>query len=438
MRITPIAALTLGAAALLTLTSCAGGDAGGSGDPADVPDSDGAGKTLTVWVMEGDYQDATLTAINDAFEEETGAKVDLQVQQWDNITTKISTALATSTPPDVIDIGNTQVPGYAANGGLLDLTPWESDLKQGATWLGGLEDPARVDGSLYAAAGFAGARAVIYNKQMWADAGITAAPTTYDELTDALDKVAAAHSEADFAPFYFPGQYWQSSTQFVWDAGAEIATLKDGTWTGGFSSDEGVRGLEQFKEFHNAYSTPASATLDNITPDQNQIFADGKTSAILSTAGSIPGILKANPAMTADTLGTFPFPGVSGDPQPAMLGGSVWGIAAKTQNRDLALQWVKIAAGPEIQKDYVFGVDGWIPNSVEAIEAAQDAGLTEQQAGFFAAALNSKATPAAASWPTIEGDKSIADFYGAVASGSKPIDEAAKAFDAHIDDVLNG
>ncbi|UOE43702.1 extracellular solute-binding protein [Agromyces larvae] len=440
MRITRITAFgALAAVAALTLASCAGtGATAGADGPQPVPTTKGEGETLVVWAMEGDYQDATLEAINAAFTEQTGAEVDLQIQQWDGITTKISTALATSNPPDIIDIGNTQVPGYAANGGLLDLTNYEDDLKQGATWLAGLEDPARIDGSLYAVPGFAGARAVIYNTAMWADAGVTEVPTTHDDLIAALDAVAAAHPEPDFAPFYLPGQYWQSSMQFVWDAGAEIATSEGGEWTGGFSTPEGIEGLEQFAEFQNTYSTGASATLDNITPDQNQIFADGKTSAILSTGGSIAGITKANPDITADQLGTFPLPGLSGQNQPAMLGGSVWGISAKSQHRDLALQWAKIAGSPEIQKDYVFGVDGWIPNSTQAVEAAQASGLTPQQEGFFAAALNSKATPAAANWPTIEGDKSIAELFGAVASGSKSAEDAANAMDEHLADVLNG
>ncbi|WP_375386090.1 extracellular solute-binding protein [uncultured Microbacterium sp.] len=438
MARTHIAVTALALTAVLALSGCSGGGSAPQGDgPRPVPTADGAGKTLTVWAMEGDYQDETLQAINDAFTEQTGAKVDLQIQQWDGITTKISTALATSTPPDVIDIGNTQVPGYAAKGGLLDLSPYADDIKQGATWLAGLEEPATIDGKLYAVAGFAGTRAVIYNKTLWADAGITEVPTTYEELTADLDAIAAKSSAADFSPFYYPGQYWQSTIQFVWDAGAEIATSSDGTWTGGFSTAEGIKGLERFKEFQNTYSSGASATLDNITPDQNQIFADGKTAAILSSGGSIGGIQKINPAITPDQLGTFPFPGLSGKAQPAMLGGSVWGIAAKSQNANLALQWAKIAGSPDIQNKYVFGVDGWIPNSTEAVEAAQASGLTELQEGFFAAALNSKATPAAANWPTIEGDKSIADLFGAVASGSKSVEDAAKAFDAHLADVLN-
>src|SRR5690606_11331177 len=94
---------------------------------------DAAGEELTVWIMQDDYNNESLAAINDEFTERTGAEVDVQIQQWDGITTKLSTALGTSTPPDVIDIGNTQVAGYAANGALLDITDYRDHLAQGQT-----------------------------------------------------------------------------------------------------------------------------------------------------------------------------------------------------------------------------------------------------------------------------------------------------------------
>ncbi|MEU4164178.1 extracellular solute-binding protein [Actinoplanes sp. NPDC026670] len=416
-------------AALLALTACSGGS-GATGDAKD--------QTLTVWVMDGDYTEATLQAINSRFTEATGAKVDLQIQQWEGITTKISTALSTSGTPDVLDLGNTQVPGFAANGGLLDLTEHKADLQQGRTWLAGLENPATVDGALYGVPGFAGARAVIYNKKTWAAAGVTAVPKTYAELTAALDKVEAKNPAADFASFYLPGQYWFAGLQFLWDAGGEIATAEGKTWKGGFSTPAGQKGLAEFKTFQNTYSTAASRTLDTITPDQTQLFADGKTSAILATSGSIGLIQKANPQIKAEDLGTFPFPGTSGKTQPVMLGGSDWGIAAKSDAHDLALQWVKIAGSPAVQDEFVYGTDGWIPNSTEGIQAAQAKGLTEQQQGFFGGALSSKATPAAAQWSTIEGDKSINNVFAAVASGAKTPEAAGTEFDAHLESTLAG
>jgi N,N'-diacetylchitobiose transport system substrate-binding protein len=428
-------------AAMLTLAACGGSSpsspSGGGGSAKTVPAARGEGRTLTLWVMDGDYTDATIKAVDDQFTQVTGAKVDVQVQEWDGITTKISTALSTAGTPDVIDLGNTQVPGYAANGGLLDLTPYKADLQQGRTWLAGLENPATVDDALYAVPGFAGARAVIYNKKTWTAAGVTKTPATYAELTADLDKVRAAGKGADFSPFYLPGQYWYAGLQFIWDAGGDIATKDGSTWKGGFSSAADQKGLTDFKTFQNAYSTAASRTLDTLAPDQTQLFADGKTSAILATAGSIGLIQKANPAIKTEDIGTFPFPGTSGKSQPVMLGGSDWGIATKSDTPDLALQWTRIAASPAMQDKYVFGKDGWIPNSTQGIQAAQP-GLTEQQRGFFAAALSSKATPAAAQWPTIEGDKSINQVFASVASGAKSPADAGKDFDSHLDTTLAG
>ncbi|GAA3633931.1 extracellular solute-binding protein [Kineosporia mesophila] len=434
--------VALGIAAALTLTACASSgsssDDKGSADTGaakTVPTVKGDGKTLTIWTMNGDYTAETIAAINAEFTKVTGAQVDVQIQEWDGITTKISTALSTANTPDVLDLGNTQVASFSANGGLVDVTPYKADLAQGRTWLAGLEEPATIDGSLYAVPGFAGARAVLYNKKIWKDAGVDAAPTTYDELTAALDKVKAKNTAKDFSAFYLPGQQWAAGMQWVWDAGAEIATSSDGKWTGGLESPEAIKGLNDFKTFQNTYSSKASQALDTDNPDWNQIFADEKTSAIMTTTGSIAKILETNPKLKSDDIGTFPLPGISGKTQPAMLGGSDWGIAAKSDAVDLALQWTKIAVSPEFQDKWVVGKDGWIPNSTEGIEAAQD-GLTDQLKGFFNAALNSKATPGAEQWATIEGDKSINELFSSIATGSKTPEEAAKEFDAHLSETL--
>ena len=154
---------TFGAISIVTalaLSACSGSaGAGSAGAPSDgkVPEVDGSGEKITVWVMQNDYSAETLDAINAKFTEVTGAEVSVQSQTWDGITTKITTALATDSPPDVLDVGNTQIASYAANGGLLDLTPYQDDLAQGETWLDGLVDPATVDGTLYGVPGFAGA-----------------------------------------------------------------------------------------------------------------------------------------------------------------------------------------------------------------------------------------------------------------------------------------
>src|SRR5699024_3170978 len=257
--------LAAAAAATGTVASCSGQSAGG----------DNSSRTLTVWHMHGDYTAETMKAINEKFTAKTGAKVDAQLQQWDGITTKVTSALATQDPPDVIDMGNTQVATYAANGALMDITPHKEDLQQGNTWLDGLVDPATIDGKLYGVPGFAGCRAVIYNKKVWKDAGITEEPTSFEQVLKDLEKIGAQHDKSTFSPLYLPGQMWYSGLQFLWDAGGQIATESGGTWEAGFSTPEGIQGLKDWKKFQNAVSSPASQSLDTDKPPIEVVFANG-------------------------------------------------------------------------------------------------------------------------------------------------------------------
>ncbi|MFE3944835.1 extracellular solute-binding protein [Streptomyces sp. NPDC059118] len=425
--------------AALGASACSGSAGRGSGGdtkPRAVPVVKGEGKTLTVWVMDGDYSDATLKAMKDQLTRQTGAEAKVEVQNWDGITTKITTALATSTPPDVIDIGNTQVASFAASGGLMDLTPYTKDLRQGQSWLAGLEEPATVDGRLYAVPSFAGARAVIYNKKIWAAAGVKHAPATLDDLTSALRRIRAANPAPDFSPFYLPGRYWHTGVQFVWDAGGDIAAKQGSTWKGALGTEAAQRGLNAYRQFQNEFSAPSTRTIDTLNPDQTRVFADGKAAAISATNATIALIKKANPAFKDSDMGTFPFPGRSGTSQPVMLGGSDWAVAAKSTHADLALQWVKIATAPTVQKQWVAGHDGWIPNSTGAVEAARDE-ADPLFRGFFDAALRSKATPAAADWAEIEGNKDIDKVFSSIASGTRNAKQAADAFDETAGKVLN-
>jgi N,N'-diacetylchitobiose transport system substrate-binding protein len=412
------------AVAAVTATAC------GTDTPA--PSAQGGGQ-LTVWLMNGDLSDKATAAINAAFEKATGAKVTVQIQEWDNINTKISTALAQDNTPDVIEIGNTDVPLFAANGALTDLSPHHDELAGKNTWLPGLIGPATVDGHVYAAPLFAGNRAVIYDKQVWADAGVTAPPKTFQELTQDLDKIKAKHPAADYSAFHFPGKYWFGALQFVWDAGGQIATQQNGKWAGALESPEAQKGLQAWKDFQNAYSSPASRNVDTKAPDQAAIFSAGGAGAILDT--SVNTVVKNKPELK-DHLGTFPFPSATpGQTQPVFLGGSDLAVAAKSRNQDLALAYVKAATDPAVQKTAIVGIDGWTPISTELIDEVTPT-LAPLNAAFTTAAKTSVATPAAPGWATIESDKSINTFFADIATGRRSIADAAKDFDAHLTEAL--
>lgn len=438
MRIRTMAVLAAGVVLALTPAACASSGGGGSTDTQTTskiagPGS-GAGKTLTVWYMQDDLSDATQKAINDKFTELTGAQVKVQIQQWDGINTKIATALAQDNPPDVVELGNTDVPLFAASGGLSDITPVLSQLQAGQHWLPGLEGPATVDGKSYGAPLFGGNRAVVYNKKVWAAAGITAPPTTFAQLTSDLDAIKAKNTAADFAAFYFPGKYWYGALQFVWDAGGQLATESGGKWSGALESPQAQQGLAAWKDFVTKYSTAASRNTDTTAPNFNTLFAQGKTATILNT--TINQILAVD-ATLKDQLGTFPFPSTTaGKTQPVFLGGSDLGVSAKSHNQALALAYLKAATDPGVQASAIVGIDHWIPASTEVIDQAISTLPVTSQA-FFTAAKTSVATPAVAGWATIESDSSINNFFADIATGRKSPADAAKELDAHLDQALN-
>lgn len=432
------ALVLLAGAIALTVSACSSSGSGGRSDgpSASASGSTAArGATLTVWMMDGDLSAKDIAAINAKFEATTGAKVKVEIQQWDNINTKISTALAQDDTPDVLEIGNTDVPLFAATGALADITSDKADLSAGQTWLSGLTGPATVNGKLYAAPLFAGNRAVIYNKKIWAAAGVTTVPTTYAQLTADLDKIKAKNPSPDFSAFNFPGQYWYGALQFVWDAGGQLATQdSSGKWQGALESPAAQKGLTAWKQFQNTYSGTASRNVDTKTPDQAAMFASGKTATILDT--SINTVLTDNPKLK-DDIGTFPFPSATaGKNQPVFLGGSDIAIAAKSKNQTLALAYLKAATDPGVQASAIVGIDHWTPVSTEIIDQTT-ASLPATSQAFFTAAKSSVATPATPGWATIESDKSINTFFADIATGRKSVAQAAKDFDSHLDQALN-
>ncbi|MFC4245295.1 extracellular solute-binding protein [Gryllotalpicola reticulitermitis] len=424
------AAGALGLAAAVALTACSGSQSSSS-------TSSEKGKTLTVWLMQNTVTPASQTAIEKQFATETGATLKIETQQWDNINTKMTTALATNTPPDVVEIGNTDVPLFAATGALTDITKDKSKLSNGGTFLTGLAAPATVNGKLYAAPFYGGARGVIYNTATWAAAGITAPPTTYAEFTADLDKVAAKNTSADFSPIYVTGTYWYGGFSFVADAGGTIATEKGGKWTSGLTSPAAQKGLEEFKEFQNKYSTTASRTAPLDTPDPNAVFGTGKTSAILGNANSLTSILTSYPALKGKVSSfVLPSPNHPGEAAPTYVGGSDLGIAAKSKNQDLALKFVEMIDSKSVQIDQLTKLDGHSPVTQQLINEVTPSIDPDQQA-FFKAADKSFSTPAAPGWATIESDQTVLSYFSQAAAGTSSVSQSAQSFSAHLVKALN-
>ncbi|CAM5680919.1 sugar transporter [Streptomyces canarius] len=101
-----LAAAIVIAGMMVSVSACGGDDGDDSGKDAG-PDSF-KGQTLTVWAIHRFTPDQWVKDVTAAFEKKTGAKLKFETQKSDEIEQKITTALSESTPPDVLEVGNTQ------------------------------------------------------------------------------------------------------------------------------------------------------------------------------------------------------------------------------------------------------------------------------------------------------------------------------------------
>src|SRR4051812_16660167 len=188
IRAAAVGAVTMSLA--LAATACGGGSSTGGG-------SNDSPKTLTYWASNQGASIAidkkVLQPELDKFKKQTGITVKLEVVPWSDLLNRILTATTSGQGPDVLNIGNTWSASLQATGAFL---PWNTanfakiggkdrfvDSALGSTGATG-KDPAAVP--LYSMA-----YALYYNKQIFADAGISGPPTTWDELVADGKKIQA-------------------------------------------------------------------------------------------------------------------------------------------------------------------------------------------------------------------------------------------------------
>jgi N,N'-diacetylchitobiose transport system substrate-binding protein len=424
-------AVVAGVAVAMFAAAC-GSDSGDSTDTAAAGNSSQA-KDITVWLMNGSAPDSVVKAVNDQFTAaHPGVKVNVQIQQWDGIGPKTTTALAGNNPPDVLEIGSTLVSKFADAGGLRDLTDKKADLG-GDGWLQGLTDAGTLDGKLYGVPYYAGDRAVLYRKDMFAKAGITTLPTDRAGFVAALGKLQAQYgSDKQFSALYFPGQYWYASLPFIWDEGGEVATQDGGQWKGTLDSTESQAGLSALKDIVTKYSkAPVNGNENDNDPAVP--LGEGKAAMIIDAGWKVGTVIKNKPALK-NQIGVFALPSkTAGQTAPVFLGGSNLAVSEGSDASDLAYEYVKILTGSKAQTDLAT-TGGVIPNSTSLLTLhAKDPVLSV----FDTAAKNSRSTPNSPKWGDVESGTVLQDMLVNIFSGKKTVADATKDASAAITRTLN-
>ncbi|HEU4840865.1 MAG TPA: extracellular solute-binding protein, partial [Ilumatobacteraceae bacterium] len=233
-RTRTVRTLAVLATASLLVAACGGDDdddgaapstdaPGASAAPDTAAAPAGDGETIRLWLNANDTpQEIVDYAIAEFNKLHPDVTVQLERQQWTGLVEKLTTALSGNDAPDIVEFGNTQAQTFEAAGAVADLSDKAADLG-GDDFLTSLLEAGTYDGKLYAVPYYAGARIVVYRKDLFEAAGIEV-PTTLEEFLAAGTKLKADNaSTPNFSGIYLPGKNWYAVLSYIWDKGGDIA-----------------------------------------------------------------------------------------------------------------------------------------------------------------------------------------------------------------------
>ncbi len=402
-------AATAVAGMLVSVAAC------GSSDDSKAGADGFKGQKLTVWVMDGSNPAQWTKQVSEQFKKKTGATVEFKVQQWNGIQQKLSTALSEDTPPDVVEIGNTQTAAYAKAGALADLGDVKKEI--GSDWNDSFNKSALVDGKQYALPWYAGNRVVMYNKKIWAEAGIKGTPKTRNELFKAFDTIK---KKTDAEPLYLPGQNWYFFDGLTIGTGADLVKKSGGKWVSNLGDPKVSKAMDIYKQYQSFSTAPKNK--DEATPQQAEIFSKGRTGAVIAMGYEANTAIAANPKIK-DDIGFFTIPGETADkPEGVFLGGSNFAVAGMGGKQELAKEFLRIALSKKNDGQMVKEV-GWTPKSPDLADAAK--GNPAAEAAAPAAQKSAGTTPPIPQWAAVENvPNPIKSYMTAVLNGKAPADAA--------------
>ncbi|HEY2673093.1 MAG TPA: extracellular solute-binding protein [Rugosimonospora sp.] len=413
--------------ALLAAAACS---AGGAKPAAEDTNTPGA---ITVW-LQTDAQtlwpkavtDAT-TAFNKTY---PNVKVTVVYQAWTDHLTKFDAAAQARTAPDVLEFGNSETAQYIAAGALADLSADKSTFENSSSWLDGLTASCTMGGKLFCVPYYGGDRAVTYRTDIFAAAGISQPPKTWEDLLADVHTIATKHAaDPNFSAFYMPGSYPYGGLPFVYDAGSQIATQSgDGKWHASLESSEAQKGLANWKALIDA-GYKGDRTKTNLNSYVQLV--SGEAAMFYDSSGQMAAVYgaKGDPALK-DKLGTFPLPSPTsaGQPVPPFMGGSDLAVPKSAAHPAWSKAWIKAFTSTTEENQFVAG--GYLANAKNITSSDPLRGA------FFAELAHTWFVPLAKNWAQVEKDQIINQMLVDVATG-KSIADATRTADTAIDKDLN-
>ncbi len=377
-----------------------------------------AKETITFWVMPNAPDETHVPWLERKiaeFEKNTGYEVNFEIVGWGEAWQKISTALATGIGPDVFQVGTTWNPQFAATGGLeeIDIDAFGGE---NAFMRANFVSTTYKEKS-YGVPWFAETRALFYNRDFFAKAGVNP-PSTYDELKEVGKKVVAVSGEGS-AIALAGTNAWDLLHNWaivLWAYGGDLVSQDYKRAT--FNDEAGVAAMEWYVSLISD-GLASKACVEYNQPQADAAFINGNVAMCFMGPWNIANIEQENPDLPYDIV--EPPAGPKG--RASFSGGSNLVILKESKNKEAARAWIEFLVSKENLVDYTKNLSHMLPAKIEAFDDPYyDAGVWK----VFKTTLSyATAYPPLAVWGDIE-NAITQEFRNALLEGSSAQGEALK------------
>jgi multiple sugar transport system substrate-binding protein len=215
-------------------------------------------------------------SLTSEYTKRTGTRVDLQVVDWNSIDQQVTTMIQTNQPPDVLNLNSFS--SYAKDGLLYPADEILSPATR-EDFLPAFARGGEYRGTLYGFPILASARAFFYNKALFARAGLSAPPRTWDEFVAAATRLRdLGGGVIGYALPLGPEEAQAEWSIWMWNNGGD---WKSGDrWT--IDSDRNVQTLQFLADLANRHRvTQVNPGKTNRTDGAFQLFKDGKVGMVM-------------------------------------------------------------------------------------------------------------------------------------------------------------
>ncbi|AXE37598.1 ABC transporter substrate-binding protein [Acidipropionibacterium virtanenii] len=343
--------LALGSMAAVALASTACGSKSSNGGSG----TDDKSTTLTYWASNQGTSLANdkevLAPVLAAFTKKTGIKVSLEVIGWNDLQTRIQTAITSGQGPDVLNIGNTWGVSLQATGGLMEFGDAEMKAIGGsdrfvkaALQTGGAAGTRPTSIPLYGLA-----YGLYYNKAMFKAAGVNP-PTTWEEMVAAGKKLTDP-SKNVYGMSLAAASYTENAHFAFIDAAQNGAALFDSSGKPTFTSSGVVDGVLRYIDLMQTDKivNTSDSQYDNGTLSVTA-FAKKKAAMIINQNNADATIIAAG--MKAGDFGVVPFPAPKDAKKDVAshIAGINIAVMKSTRHKDQALKFVNYMTSESVQE----------------------------------------------------------------------------------------